>query len=60
MRKPRQKARELIVPFVLTVTTVTTALAAVTTAASVVASAGCGDEEPAPPVDAGPPDTPIV
>lgn len=47
-------------PLVLTVTTVTTALAAVTTAASVVASAGCGDEEPAPPVDAGPPDTPIV
>ena len=52
------KARRLVLPIVLTVSAVTTALAVATTAATVVASAGCDDDTP--PVDAGPPDTPIV
>lgn len=59
MRKPRPKARKLIVPVMLTVTAVTTALTVATTAVTVVASAGCDDDDPHP-VDAGPPDTPIV
>ena len=59
MRKPRDKARKVIVPLVLTVTAVTTALTVATTAVTVVASAGCDDDD-APPVDAGPPVTPIV
>lgn len=58
MRKPRVKARKLIVPIVLSVSAVTTAVAVATTAATVVASAGCDDDSP--PADAGQPDTPIV
>ena len=46
-------------PVVLAVTFVSTALTAATTAVTVLASAGCDDDD-APPVDAGPPDTPII
>ena len=59
MRKQRASARKLVLPIVLTVSAVTTALTVATTAATVVASAGCDDDD-SPPVDAGPPDTPIV
>jgi hypothetical protein len=59
VRTPKRRTRKLVIPIALAISAVTTALAAVTTAATVVASAGCGDDEPTP-VDAGPPDTPIV
>ncbi len=59
MRKPKGKARKLVVPIVLTVSAVTTALTVATTVATTVVSAGCDDDDPHP-VDAGPPDTPIV
>ena len=59
VRKPRVKARKLVVPIALTFAISTTAISAAT-AIAVATSAGCRDEDPAPPVDAGLPDTPIV
>ena len=58
MRKPRVKARKLVVPIAITLS-LATAVTAATTAVTVVTSAGCDDDD-GPTVDAGPPDTPII
>jgi hypothetical protein len=59
MRKPRVKARKLVIPIAVTVAISTTAVTIATLAATVATSAGCDEDTPAP-VDGGPPDTPII
>jgi hypothetical protein len=50
VRKPRGKARKLVVPIAITVS-LAAAVALATTGLTVVTSAGCGDDGPK--VDAG-------
>jgi hypothetical protein len=58
VRKPRGKARKLVVPIALTVVLSATTVTAVTTALSVMTNAGCGGDD-GPHVDAAI-DTPII
>jgi hypothetical protein len=58
VRKPRGKARKLVVPIALTVATLATTITVVATAVSVVTTAGCGGDD-SPHADAGV-DTPLI